>query len=100
MKKRENQNNITSLKAGFFSSKEKVLNMTIEKEKAPQPWTVTELNKTDALHCNSLIKLGKSISRHTQTTCCALLTSGLDNIITTLITIAAGLLTAYSMGGL
>ena len=99
MKKVENQNNITSLLADFFASKEKVLNMTIEKEKAPQPWTVTELNKTDTAHCNSLIKLGKSISRHTQTTCCTLLTSGLDNIITTLITIAVGLLKAYSVGG-
>ena len=99
MKQRDNEPNITSLIAGFFSSKEKDLTMTIQKEKALQPSTETELWKTHTTYCNSLIKLGKSISSHAQTTCSALLTSGLESLITTLITIALGLLTAYSMGG-
>lgn len=61
-------------------------------EKAPSPITAKEPSDSFDSNINKLYRL-------TQSACSALLNSGLNNIITTLIAIAVGLLTAYSMGG-
>lgn len=61
-------------------------------KKAPSPITAKE--PSDSLNSTT-----SKLHRLTQSACSALLTNSLHNIITMLLTIAVGLLTAYSMGG-
>ena len=90
---------MTSLIAGFFSSKNKDIKMTSQKEKALQPWTVTELRKTHINHCSTLIKRGKHLYSIAQKACSEILTYDIYTNIVLLIIIVMSLLSTYSMGG-
>lgn len=67
--------------------------MTIQKKKAPQPWTVTELSKTNAKHYNTLIKLSKYPLRLAQSRHTALIMAELCSVLCSayLIAMAYGL---------
>ena len=73
--------------------------MTIQKKKAPQPWTVTELSRSDAKHYNTLITMGKYLHRLTQSRHTALLMAELYNVLCSAYLIAMAYALYSVLGG-